>query len=582
MGLPQTLLSERFPTMLRQLRIENLVLARDVLLEFHPGLNLVTGETGAGKSLVVGALALVTGGRADSSLVRHGSERAVIEALFDVEGRADVVERMARAGYAVEDNEVLVRREIGSDGRSRAFLGGASVTMAMLRDLSEGLVEFHGQHEPQVLFQSDQQRALIDRFGGHGDALTAVRSAWSRVRDCDSRLRELKDRARSRESRLDTLRYRLSELEQVQPETGEFARLREERERLRHAEELGEALAHAVSLIYESEGSAIEQIHAASRRLQAQSALGASFAELAERLDELRAELTDVASDLRSEADDLDAEPGRLEEVEERLHALERLSRRFDGEPIDAILQHSQAMRREVEQLEGESGSEDELAGQLEQALREYTEAARTLHEARVEASERVSRDVGQLLGQLAMKEARLGAEIAWEGDGVVGADRAAAHGLDRVELMLQANPGEPARPLRKVVSGGELSRVMLALDIALEGALPRRTLLFDEVDQGLGGDVAEQLGELLARVSAHHQVINVTHLPQVAARAARHFHVAKKVKSGRTEAAVRELGNKWDRVDELARMLGGTVAGGTAHRHAEELLRAAHGDLVD
>lgn len=562
--------------MLRQLRIENLVLARDVLLEFDEGLNLVTGETGAGKSLVVGALGLVTGARGETSWVRHGAQRAVIEAIFDVAQRDDVRERLARAGYAAEDGELLVRREIGSDGRSRAFLGGSSVTLALLRELTAGLIEAHGQHEPQVLFQTDQQRALIDRFGGHDDVLERVRTAAARVRDLEVRRKELGERARQRESRIENLRYRLSELDAVRPERGEVERLRGERDRLRHAEEIGDALHQSVQLIYEAEGSALEQIHAASRRLQAQQSLGAGFEELAERLDEVRAELSDIALELRSESEDLAPDPQRLAAVEERLAALERLSRRFEGDPIDAILQQEAAMREELDQLEGETTSEEEIAGRLRQELESYREHAEALHEARVGAGERLAESVEGLLAQLAMKEARVSVAIELQVPEALEPAHAQASGLDHVELMLQANPGEPARPLRRIASGGELSRVMLALDIALEGALPRRTLLFDEVDQGLGGDVADRLGELLARVGRRHQVINVTHLPQVAARAARHFHVAKKVKSGRTEAAVRLLDDERQRVDELARMLGGTVAGGTAHRHAEQLLREA------
>jgi DNA repair protein RecN (Recombination protein N) len=568
--------------MLRQLRIENLVLARDVLLEFDDGLNLVTGETGAGKSLVVGALALVTGGRGESSWVRHGAERAAIEAIFDVAERPDVLERLARAGYAAEDGELLVRREIGADGRSRAFLAGSSVTLSLLRDLTAGLIEAHGQHEPQVLFQTDQQRSLIDRFGGHEEVLQQVRASWARLKDLEARRRELGERARQREGRIDTLRYRLGELDAVDPERGEVERLREERDRLRHAEEIGDALHQSVQMLYEAEGSALEQIHAASRRLQAQQTLGATFGELAERLDEVRAELSDIALELRSESENLAPDPARLAAVEERLSSLERLSRRFDGDSVDAILQQAGSMRGELEQLEGETSTEEEIGSRLGEELTRYLELARSLHDARVRAGHRLAEAVEGLLGQLAMKEAVVSVEIELDVPEDPGPEHVQAAGLDRVELMLQANPGEPARPLRRIASGGELSRVMLALDIALEGALSRRTLLFDEVDQGLGGDVADRLGELLSRVARRHQVINVTHLPQVAARAYRHFHVAKKTKSGRTEAAVRALDNEWDRVDELARMLGGTVAGGTAHRHAEQLLRDAQSQRTE
>jgi DNA repair protein RecN (Recombination protein N) len=560
--------------MLRALRIENFVLARNVRLEFESDLNLITGETGAGKSLIVDAVAVALGGRAESSFVRQGEDRALVEVLFDLSERPDVVERLRQAGYEALDGELLVRREIGADGRSRNFLGGATVTVALLRELTAGLVELHGQHEPQTLFQPELHRALLDRFGDHETLLADVRREALALREIDQRRRELEARARTREARTEILRFRLAELEQVDPQASEEEDLRRERDVLRHAEEIAEALAATLDLVYEGEGAALDRIHAAGRRMRAQQAHGELYGELADRLDDVRAQVEDVATDARAALEELSADPGRLEEIEERLLALERLRRRFEGASLAEIVAGAVAMRRELDELAGQAESAAELAAERERRAGAYAEAAQRLTEARGRAAEKLDRAVSRLLGELAMKSARLETAI----DTRTAADAVPTEGLDQVEFLLQANPGEPARPLRKVASGGELSRVMLALDLALERGLPRRTLVFDEVDQGLGGEAAERLGEFLAQASRRHQVVCITHLPQVAAQNGRHVHVTKKQRSGRTVAVVRVLEDEDERADELARMLGGSIVTDTARRHAEEMLRAAAG----
>jgi DNA repair protein RecN (Recombination protein N) len=561
--------------MLRQLRIENLVLAREVLLEFAPGLNLVTGETGGGKSLMVNALALATGARGDSAMVRQGTERALIEAVFDLRDRKDVAEAVARAGYDAADGELMVRREIGADGRSRAFLGGSTVTLALLRELTSQLVELHGQHEPQTLLQPELHRELIDRFGGHDDLCEEVRRQAATLNEITVRLADLAERRAAREGRLDLLRFRLGEFEQVRPEAGEEDELRAQRERLRHAESIGEAVSGALDMIYEGEDAAVDRVHAASRRLRAQAAHDDAFDDLADRLDDVRALLGDLAEELRSNLDDVEPDPERLASIEERLHALERLRRRFEGAPLSDIVATAEAMRREAEELEGQGESVEKLEAESEKHLASYRDAAAKLGAARREAGDRLAGAVNGLLRDLAMARAALEVEIESVEPGEIDRAAAGVHGVDRLELMLRANPGEPARPLRKIASGGELSRLMLAIDVALEGGLPRRTLLFDEVDQGLGGEAADRLGEFLARVAGHHQVVCVTHLPQVAARADVHVTVAKKVKGGRTVAVVKTLEDRQDRVDELARMLGGSFVTDTARSHAEALLDA-------
>jgi len=562
--------------MLRQVRIENLVLAREVSLEFSPGLNLITGETGAGKSLIVGAVALALGGRGDATMVRQAEEKAVVDALFDLSERPDVVQRLARAGYEPTDGELLVRREVGADGRSRGFINGAPVTIAVMRELLAGLVEMHGQHEPQTLLQPELHRAILDRFGRLEDRLAEVRRESTAVRDIDQRLAELEERSAQRQARLDLLRFRIGEFDAVRPQADEEQQLRRERDRLRHAEDLAEALRSALEAIYEGEGAAVERVHAAARRLRPQGTIDPSYTDFADRLDDVRAQLDDVAADLRGQLEEVSAEPGRLEQLEERLVALERLRRRFDGATLEEIVSGAGEMQREIDELVSQDESVEHLAEERRARAAAYGDAARRLSEGRGEAADRLGAAVGKLLRSLMMPNARVEAAVRPADPDAIAGTPAGADGVDEVEFLLAANPGEPARSLRKVASGGELSRVMLALDLSLERGLPRRTLLFDEVDQGIGGEAADVLGEFLATVARRHQVICITHLPSVAARAERHVSVTKKMKAGRPHLVVKTLEDEDERVEEVARMLGGTMVTDTARRHAEAMIRAS------
>jgi DNA repair protein RecN (Recombination protein N) len=560
--------------MLRLLRIENLVLARDVELEFGAGLNLITGETGAGKSLIGGAIGLALAARAETGMVRQGEDRAVVEALFELGDRDEAIQRVRRQGLTIEAGELLIRRELSVDGRSKATANGATVTIAMLRELTSGLVEVHGQSESQSLLQPDFQRTMIDRFESLDELLVELRKLHTALRENQSRMQDLLERQSTRAAREESIRFRLSEIEQLKPQLGEEAQLRAERERLRHAASISESLQAALEGLYEADGSAIERIHAAARRVRSQGAHDEELLELADRIDEQRAALQECAQDLRERLEQLGGDPAQLGSIEDRLAALDRLRRRFDGAPLDEIVSNAIVLERELEELQAQTDASETLAQERAQLREQYRQLAERLSQRRKAASMRLAEQVSRLLADLAMKHARVEVHFDLLDLDQAITSAAGAEGLDQLELLLAANPGEPARPLRKVASGGELSRVMLALDIALEAGMGRRTLLFDEVDQGLGGEAADRLGEMLTRVARHHQVICITHLPQVAARADVHVHVSKKLKAGRTVAVVKTLEDTEDRVEELARMLSGSIVSETARRHAESLIR--------
>lgn len=568
--------------MLRLLRIENLVLARDVQLEFGPGLNLITGETGAGKSLIGGAIGLALAGRGEAALVRQGEDRALVEAMFDISSRPDLQHRLSRAGYETPGGELLIRRELAADGRSKVLVNGQSITIAMLKELTAGLLEMHGQNEPHTLLSPETHRALLDRFGGTDNLLNDLRRVHTALRETLGRLNELAERAVQRGARVELLHFRLAEIDAIRPQPGEEEKLRIERDRLRHAEAIAESLQGSLDAVYEGEGAALEKVHAATRRLRAQASHDPQIGELADRLDDVRTALQDVAAEIRDHLDAMNSEPTALIELEERLVALERLRRRFEGAELNQIVAGVEALRRELTELEGQSGSEAELILQRDRLLSEYRAVSGHLTAARRDAAEKFGKTVSGLLAQLAMNQARLDVAVSPADVDTVAVTASGADGADLVEFLLAANPGEPARPLRKVASGGELSRVMLALDIALEGGLARRTLLFDEIDQGLGGNAADKLGEFLVRVALHHQVICITHLPQVAVRAETHLHVSKKLKAGRTVVVVKPLDDEDDRVEEVARMIGGSYVTETARRHAEAMLRADRSDASE
>ena len=556
------------PLMLQTLRIRQLVLVEDWTLEFEPGLTLLTGETGAGKSILVDALGLIAGQRADRGLVRKGADCAVVEAAFQLVPGSPAAEWAAAAGLddIVAEREVVIRREIKAEGSGKIRLNGSPCSLAMLRDLGGSLLELHGQHEQQSLLSAERHLDLIDRFGGHADTLAAVAAAFGNLEQAQKQHQDLLSRSADRMKRAAELRADLAAIESVAPEPGENDRLDAERRVQANSVKMGELLDAALGAAREGEPSAASLASIAARSTREAAEVDPALAEAAAQLSSAVVELEDAASVLRDYRARTSFEPGRLDLIETRRGQLRDLLLRF-GSTEQAVLDHAGALHEELAGLDGIDDALEASAAACEQAQAAYTTTAARLSRARKTAGKRLAPRVESELAELALEKARFG--IEWTPHPV------SLFGVERAAFQLEANPGEGMRPLHKVASGGELSRVMLALHAVLEDAGRNRTLVFDEVDTGVGGGVADAIGSRLAALAGRHQVLCVTHLPQVAAHADGHLRIRKADRDGRTYASIEPL-DRDTRVEELARMLGGREPTSVSRRHAEELLTAA------
>jgi len=568
--------------MLAELRIRDLGVIDDARLEVSAGLNVLTGETGAGKTMVVDALALLLGGRADPAAVRAGRPAALVEGRLRTGDDRQVAAALASAGVDDEDGEVVVARQVLVEGRSRAQLQGRMATVAGIADVVRPLVEVHGQHEFQDLLRPGVQRDLLDRYAG--EAVLGPRSAfaagWRRLRAVTRELDDLTARTREREREIDLLRHQLDEIDAAQVRVGESAALTAEAERLANAEALQQAAVLAHQLLEgDEDAGAATALGAAARAVHGPGGHDRALAELAERAQSLAAEVGDLASSLRAYAEAVLVDPGRLEEVNLRMALLRDLERKY-GDDEEAVLAFAGKAAARLAELEGGTLRSEALEAEAAQLRRELAGTGAALTAARGQAADRLGEALRVELADLAMPSARV--EVAVEqdpdGDGLEVGGRCLAateDGLDRVDIRLAAHPGAPLRPLGRAASGGELSRVMLALRVVLAGVDRTPTLVFDEVDAGVGGRTAAAVGRRLAQLARRHQVLVVTHLPQIAAHADRHFSVEKRSADGATSTDVRLLDDA-GRVGELSRMLAGMEGSGLAQAHAEELLAAA------
>lgn len=563
--------------MLRELHVRDFALLEDVRVEFGPGLNVLTGETGAGKSMLVDALGAVLGHRTPSDVVRAGAGCARVAAVFDVGRLPRVRAAVDELGLPWEDGNLVLVREVG--GRARAYVNGEPTTVGVLRRLGTVLAEIHGQHEGQRLLEPATHRELLDAFGG--DALLArrarVEERFARWRALREELRALDVGERERAQRVDLLRFQVSEIDAVRPRPGELEELVAFRTRLLNAERLRECLSAAYHALYGDEGGARDRVGRAAALLRQAAAWDASVAPVGEALEAVEAQLDDLAREVRAAAERVEGDPARLDEVESRLAAVRALLRKY-GDTVEAVLDYRERAARELEALEHADTRRADLAERLRAAEVELSAAVEELSKARVAAARQLEKAILRHLHDLAMPAARFRVQLEAEEDPdglpVGGRSlRVAPWGADRVEFLLSTNPGEPPRPLHRVASGGELSRVMLALRTVLARADPPVVMVFDEVDSGVGGRTGHVIGAKLSELAGVCQVLCVTHLPQIAALAHHHLAIRKVTERGRTRTVVEVL-DREARVEEIARMLSGPSPTDTARRHARELLK--------
>ncbi|HEY1956208.1 MAG TPA: DNA repair protein RecN [Polyangiaceae bacterium] len=562
--------------MLVQLSAQNLVLIEQIALEPGAGFNVLTGETGAGKSMLVDALGLVLGARARPDLVRNGQEEATVEALFEIEPGSRVAAKLEAAGIGDGSGELVIRRVIQSEGRSRAYLNGRLCTASQLLELAPDLCDIASQHESVSLTDPATHLEYLDAFG----KLTSERIALEEAVDAAARATEELARAceaeKSRAEREDFLRFQLREIDELDPKANEEGDLENERGRLRHAEKLAGATRRAAERLYEGEGAMCDELGRLASEIDGAAALDGTLGPFARAIESARAELADAARALSRYADSVEASPDRLSEVDDRLFRLRKLTRRY-GPNVDLRAQRD-ALATELDALASSQERRAALEGERTTLLAKAAETARSLSRKRCEAADQLADAIGRELAQLGMGRARVVVDVASSpasaGDAlVVDGARLTRSGIDRVEFLIAPNPGEDPRPLRRIASGGELSRALLALKRVLAEKGPAGLYVFDEVDTGVGGAIAEVIGRAMADVSRHRQVVCVTHLPQIAALADTHFVVSKTEAKGRTVTSVRKLGTS-ERIDEVARMIGGLKVGDAARRAAEEMLQ--------
>ena len=551
--------------MLRELHIRDLVIVRQLELEFRPGMTALTGETGAGKSVLIDALGLALGEKTDPALIRAGCARAEVTAGFDVAAIP-----AARAWLAERDldhgDDCLLRRVIVREGRSRAFVNGSPVPGQALRELGECLVDIHGQHAHQSLLRRAAQRQLLDGYGDHSAILTRVGEAHAAYRQTLRDLEALSAAASDRASRSDFLRFQVDELSDLDLQPGELERLDDEQHRLAHAERLrGESLGLA-DVLYDADDALQPALARAVQRLDELARIDPQLGEPRELLESARIQVEEAAGALRDYAEGVDLDPARLSLVDERLARIHDLARKHRVAP-EALAERHRQLRSELDELDHADGSLARLREQAETRWAAYAAAAADLSRYRQAAAQQLAATVTEAMQGLAMAGGQF--EIRLK---TLAAEQAGPSGMDDVEFLVSANPGQPLAPLAKVASGGELSRISLAIQVATAGCGEVPTLIFDEVDVGIGGAVAEMVGRLLNRLGQTRQVLCITHLPQVAAQARQHLQVSKRSDGKTTETRIATLGAD-ERKHEIARMLGGLDITEQTLAHAHEMM---------
>ena len=562
--------------MLVQLHIENYALVDRAVVEFGPGFNVLTGETGAGKSMIIGALGLALGQRAHTDMLRAEDKPTLVEALFDVAAYPHLSELLHALGITVEDATLLLKRVLTKSG-SRCYINAQLATVAMLQQAGQCLVGILGQHQQQTLLQREQQLALLDNFGKLTEESVALQHAYQHYHTLEQHYRRIRQEEQQRQQRLDLLQFQMQEIAQAQLQPGEEERLTQERHLLLNAERLYALSQDAYAALYRDETSALTMLATALEKLTQLTTLDASQQHLHADLQQSYYLIEEVARSLLAYGERMEVDPARLQAIDDRLVEIARLQRKY-GPTISAILQYHEKLRREQQDWERHGERLTELTAELGQARQALKSLAITLSDKRRQAAERLQHVVQHELQELNMANTvfQVAHTLRYhpQGELRVGTERVTltADGIDEVEYLFSPNPGQPPKPIARIASGGELSRVMLAMKsiLAREDQIP--TLIFDEVDAGIGGKTAKIVGEKLRHIARSHQVFCITHLPQIASQGEQHYRIAKSVQANHTATDIQPL-NFTERIEEIARMSGGKEITDITRRHAKEML---------
>ena len=561
--------------MLKELNIKNFAIIDHLHVEFAPGLNVFTGETGAGKSIVVDALNLALGERASVDLIRTGCQEAMVEAAFELNGRgtAEVAAFLSEQGIVMNPGEALiVRRVLSSSGKNKVYINGSLANLTTLSALGASLADIHGQHEHQSLLSHERQMELLDTFGGISALRSALSDDYRRLQDLRKELADLEEGERDRAQREDLLRFQRNEIEASMLMTGEDGDLENEQKLLANAEKIAGLSRAADEALYASDYSVLSGLKKAMTSLREIAAIDNRMVPVLELCEAGRAQIEETAREVSAYAESVEFDPERFEQIGDRLDLIQKLKRKY-GSTIEEIIAFGSKAAAELERMERSAEEIERLKKEIQAVRSGLTVEAQELTKKRASAARELEKRIEAELSHLGMKRTTFTVSVTQEpGEDTLDGHKLGKCGVDHVEFLISPNPGEEPKPLAKIASGGELSRIMLALKAVLVEGDNIPTLVFDEVDAGIGGGIAEEVGKKLKRVAVKRQVFCITHLPQIASMATSHYGVSKSVKKDRTSAEVRLLDAE-ERVDEIARMLGGKSITEATLRHAEEMI---------
>ena len=563
--------------MLKELRIKNYAIIDELNIDFKSGLNILTGETGAGKSIIIESLGLILGERASDESIRSGEDSAAVEAVYDISRIKNIKEKLSESGIETEDNEIIIRRQISRSGKNRSYINNSAVNLSLLKDIGDMLVDIHGQHEHQTLLHPENHSIVLDLFGNILPLREKCRENYSNLQNLQREVNELINKERERVQKIDLLNFQKEEIDKAELNTDEDEELKREKNLTQNAERLHRYATESYDILYSSEGSVTEKLNTVITAIGELSRIDSSTEKILNDGREVLFQIEDLASRIRDYSDKIEFNPNRLSEIDDRLAEITALKRKY-GANIEDILNYRKKIDEDLEILSKSQERMDRLTTEIEKLKKEMEDTLMKLAREREKASDRFESMIEKELKELKMEKVRFKVNFSYEDDDssfIKYKEKSVKlfpEGIGKIEFFFSPNIGEDLKPLSKIASGGELSRVMLSIKNILTNKDSIPVLIFDEVDAGIGGGVAEVVGEKLKKVSKGRQVFCITHLPQIASRADTHFQIAKKTSNGRTITSIKELKGE-ERVEEIARMAGGKIITDTVRRHAEEMI---------